>query len=108
MTQVDQLERRKQWEVRVREFRASGKTAVAWCAEQHVKQHQLWYWIKQVEKPICPPAPSRWISVQVDEPTDSADDTLLVRLGDAIVEVKPGFNRKLLVDVVSTLSQRGC
>ena len=46
--------------------------------------------------------------MQVDEPTDSADDTLLIRLGDAIVEVKPGFNRKLLVDVVSTLSQRGC
>ena len=105
MTREDQLEQRKQWEVRVRDFRASGKTAVAWCSEQQVKPHQLKYWIKQYENPKNPPQSPHWIAVQVDE---QANDTLLIRIGQAVLEVKPGFNRKLLGDVVSTLLQQGC
>ncbi len=55
MAREDQLAQYKQWEIRVRDFRASGTKAIAWCSEQKVKTHQLKYWMKQNEKSKHPP-----------------------------------------------------
>lgn len=50
---------REQWETRVRYFRASGQSAVAWCAVHQPKPHQLSYWMKQYETPTKqPPSPT--------------------------------------------------
>nr|NNM90144.1 hypothetical protein [Bacilli bacterium] len=46
---MTQQELRKQWETRVRDFRASGQSAVSWCADHQLKTHQLVYWIKQCD-----------------------------------------------------------
>lgn len=35
------------WSSRVAEFKASGQSVAAWCAEQDLKPHQLRYWLRK-------------------------------------------------------------
>ncbi|MCL5290177.1 MAG: helix-turn-helix domain-containing protein [Firmicutes bacterium] len=101
-------ELRKTWETRVAAFKASGQSASAWCAVHDLKTHQLFYWLrkhKNVDVPAV--APTQWLSVAIDRqnPGNTQEDTLLVRLGHATIEVKPGFNPVLLSDVVRILAK---
>ena len=105
MTQEEKQTLRVLWKERVRDFRASGMTAVAWCAEHQLKTHQLWYWIQQYEKSTSSKSSPAWIPVQIDESPQPVEDGLLLRFGEFTLEVKPGFNRQLFVDVVRVLSQ---
>lgn len=105
MTQAEKQALRILWKERVRDFRASGMSAVSWCKEHQLKTHQLWYWIQQYEKPNQPKPSPAWIPIRIDESPQPIEDRLLLRLGEITLEVKPGFNRQLLADVVSVLSQ---
>ena len=98
-------ELRKEWEARVVDFRASGQSASAWCAAHNLKPHQLYYWLKKLEpsKAAATP-PSKWVPVEVSEETYATTrNSLYIRIGQATVEVKPGFDPALLSDVVQTL-----
>jgi hypothetical protein len=103
---VARSELRKEWEQRIAEFRASGQTAVAWCAAHDVNLHRFRYWLRKFPtKRATESTPSvRWLSVKVDEPPVAEDGILLVRVGSASIEVKPGYNPTLLRQVVQTLA----
>jgi len=107
MTQSALVERREEWRRRVAEFRASGQSGLAWCAAQGIKPHLLYYWAKRF-----PPAENadgdgetQWLPVDVSDSFGrQSSGCLLVRVGNAVVEVAPGFNPQLLADVVRTLT----
>ena len=47
---------------------------------------------------------SQWVTLQVDtQPINNQALSLFVKVGSAVIEVKPGFNRDLLSDVVRAL-----
>lgn len=93
---------RKEWEAQIADFKASGQSASKWCAAHHLKIHQFRYWLSKLSKPAATTS-SKWLPVEVDGQPDESMNTLLIRVGLATIEVKPGFDPALLTDVVRTL-----
>lgn len=104
MTKAEQIKLRKEWEARVTAFKASGQTRTVWCAAHDLKPHQLGYWLRKLEpkEPVVTPSP-HWMSLEVSEQPDEAGSSLLVKIGQTSIEVKPGFNPTLFSQVVRTL-----
>ena len=88
------------WVKRITQFQASGMSIAAWCRENNVKVHQLRYRLyKEAGKKNKPKA--RWLPLLPEVPETSA---LLIKVGPAGIEVRPGFDPNLLRTVVRTLS----
>lgn len=105
---MTRAERREMWRERVAEFQASGKSVAAWCREHEFKEHQLRYWLRKF-MPVESTQPStRWLPIAVLESEQhvDSDGQLLVRVGGATIEIRPGFNPSLLADVVQVLMDR--
>jgi hypothetical protein len=97
-------ELRLEWEKRISDYMASGQSAPKWCAANDINIHQLWYWkrrIKSFQPQVT--AHTNWLAVDMDDQTENPNNALIVRIGQASVEVKSGFEPKLLADVVRTL-----
>ena len=105
---MTKTELREEWETRVVAFKASGQSASAWCATHDLKPHQLWYWLKKFKNiESSAVKPFQWLSVEFSgqKPNIAQGGALLVTVGQATVEVKPGFNPALFSDVVRILAE---
>ncbi len=101
---MSRVELRKEWELRIAEFRASGQTQSAWCAANNIKLHQLRYWLYKDENAKSTSSPSaNWVTVTMDDSFYKAKDSLQINIGEASIEVKPGFDPSFLANVVRTL-----
>lgn len=90
------------WKSRIADYRSSGLSISKWCAAHQVNRHQFYYWKRKLTNSVYT-AP-QWVTVTVDpQPADKNEPSLLVKVGSAVIEVKPGYNRALLSDVVRTL-----
>ena len=95
---------RECWRERIAEFRASGQSGAAWCAAHQIKESQLWYWARKFPSGNHPKESSpSWIPVQIRESTVEVSEPLVVRVGQAAIEVRSGFDAGLLRDVIRTL-----
>ncbi|MCL6481795.1 MAG: helix-turn-helix domain-containing protein [Firmicutes bacterium] len=102
---MSRQELRELWEQRVAEFRASGQSVATWCAARGIPPHQLHYWLRKFsdDRPVERTSSVRWLSVQVDESPIPSTDTVVLRVGNVEIEVKPGFDPLLLRQVVQVL-----
>ncbi|NLI90991.1 MAG: helix-turn-helix domain-containing protein [Peptococcaceae bacterium] len=96
------------WETRISEYRASGQSAKAWCAAHGVTTRQLWYWLRKFKTNQDVPAvkSARWLPLDLDVSGQAPvvqNEGLLVRVGQASIEVKPGFDPALLSEIVRIL-----
>lgn len=94
-----------EWERRITVFRASGQTQSKWCQVNNLSLHQLRYWLKKIElgmKLAVEPS-AKWLPVSMDESPEEPNETLQIKIGQASIEVKPGFNPSFLADVLKTL-----
>lgn len=98
MTKAERQERRSLWATRIADYRASGQSQAAWCAQHGLKIHQFRYWLKK-QSQTAEDTPTRWLSL------DLANAPVVIRVGQVTVEVQPGFDPDLLRDVVRTLAQ---
>ena len=96
-------ERRNYWAATIEEFRSSGQSVPAFCADRDIKLHQMRYWLKK-EKGNSTEKSLSWLPLDLSDA--GLQNLLLVRVGGVAVEVRPGFDPKLLLDVVSTLVTR--
>jgi transposase-like protein len=104
---MTKTELRKEWAERVAAYKASGQKASAWCVAHDLNPRQLSYWLRKYKNTDTSAImPSQWLSLEVNESRTSSakGSALLIRVGQATVEVKPGFNPALLSDVVRTLA----
>lgn len=110
---MENPELRHVWAERIIDCRASGLTAVAWCAANHVKIDQYKYYLQQQRKVEQPAAQSaapatRWLSLEADASsplkTNSSQKTLLIKIGNATIELHPGFDPELLTEAVRALT----
>jgi len=104
MTKEEMEERRDQWKDRVAAFKESGQSMNAWCKVNVLKVYQLRYWLEKydpVEKEVLD---SQWISVEIEQKPVAKDNALTIKIDQATVEVKPGFDPILLRDVVKALN----
>jgi len=103
---MTKAELQKEREKRITEYRASGLKAKEWCAVHNVTPSQLWYWLRKFKNRNGPShtSPSRWLPVELSEqsPADQGD-SLLIRIGQAGIEVKSGFDQDLLSQVIRIL-----
>ncbi|MFD2444116.1 IS66 family insertion sequence element accessory protein TnpB [Bacillus sp. CGMCC 1.16607] len=101
---MNKSELRIEWEQRMDNFISSGQSASKWCIANDINIHQFWYWkkrLKALQTQVT--VSSKWLSVEMDDSTENSNNALIVRVGQASVEVKSGFDPKLLLDVVRTL-----
>ena len=100
---MTKAEKRQEWEHLINDYRASGQTAKEWCTANDLPLHRLWYWLRrQKTGKVLPMKQARWLPVEM-EPVNH-DGTLLVRIGAASIEVRPGFDPDTLYNVVRVLS----
>jgi len=96
----------KEWEIRIAEYRASGLSGAKWCAANNVKPNRLWYWLAKFKAGKDPSFanPIQWLPVEVSgQPPVEHSNALLINVGKASIEVKPGFDQDLLSNIIRTL-----
>ncbi|MDQ0218636.1 IS66 family insertion sequence element accessory protein TnpA [Peribacillus cavernae] len=88
---MEKTELHKEWERRIGIFEASGQTQAKWCAANDLNIHQLKYWLKKIKGPKSTnETKSKFTPVLLAE--TSTNDTLEIKVGQASVEVRPGFD----------------
>lgn len=96
---MSRVEQQSFWSNMVAIFRASGQSVSAWCIEQDVKPHQLRYWLRKEQASIN--TKTSWLPLDLNEA--ALQTSLSIKVGRVTIEVRPGFDPKLLLDVVKTL-----
>lgn len=102
---MEKTELQMEWERRIAIFKASGQTQSKWCQVNNLSLHQLRYWLKKIElttKSAAEPS-SKWIPVLMEESPQVPNGTLQIKIGQASIEVNPGFDSTFLAAVVRTL-----
>ena len=98
------------WAERVRRWRASGKTAPEFARGNGFESSTLRYWasrLKQVPQSLANPVP-RVRMLRVRRMSRRPDvEPMVVAVGAARVEVRPGFDGSLLREVVEALAIEG-
>lgn len=96
---------KRQWEIRIANFKESGLNIKDWCSKEGLKANQLRYWLKKVDNNTEVTAEKpQWIPVTVNHTSKEDKKTALsIRIGKAVIEVSPGYDPELLSDVVRTL-----
>ena len=98
-------ERRQMWTQRVEAFLASGQSTTEWCAQHDIKPHQLRYWLRKFRNQGDEASSPQWLSLAVGPGGESPEGTIRVRVGPATIEVAPGYDSRLLKELVTTLSE---
>lgn len=95
------------WAARVEQWRASGKSAPEFAQGQGFESSTLRYWasrLKQLPQSLAKPVPRvRMVRVR-RTPRPVAAEPMVVAIGGARVEVRSGFDRALLRQVVAALA----
>ena len=108
MTKAELVELRECWRLRIAEFRSSGQTGAAWCAEKGIKEPQLWYWVHKFKNTDPPKNPSpNFVPVTIQEEHNTIGNTnspLVIRIGQAAIEINHSSDMELLRTVVQTLA----
>ncbi|MCL6479504.1 MAG: helix-turn-helix domain-containing protein [Peptococcaceae bacterium] len=108
---TDRFLLRKEWEKRIAAFRASGQSMRAWCKANNLKPRQLSYWIgKFKDKEKYTDTDTQWLPLEITPDKkitqdSSEENILLVKIGRAEIEIKPGFDQVLLLNVVKVLEK---
>ena len=109
-----------EWRERVKEWKARGKTASEFCAQQGLKTKQLSTWAWKLgstsKKPAAPVDAQMKLVKLVPRPKPDANapegnrgrESSRIRIvaADVSVEVESGFDRRVLFDVLAVLAQR--
>ena len=92
------------WREIVAAYHASGQSQKEWCAKNGVNIHNLIYWLRKEKEAGLPKETCQWIPLNISESeTTSGNQTLNLRIGQVFIEVRPGFNPELLINVIKTL-----
>ena len=93
-------EKQRLWEERIEAFLASGQSQRAWCQEQGLRANQLGYWLRKYRARMSQPSGKRWVSMESGFHSHSG---VSLRIGNIVLDVEPGFNQQVLVDVLHSL-----
>jgi transposase-like protein len=120
MSMTKNQTKREKWGAIVAEFKASGLSIRKWAMERGIRPRQLCYWIHRIEgrtqRKVSAAKPS-FVEVKVVEsqaPTKMAEPLVFmreaeleapasgisIRIGEAVIEVRSGFDPEVLADVL--------
>ncbi len=94
----------EKWRQIVEAFDRSEMTRDAYCRRIGIKTYQLDYWRRRRASygiKATSVGPSEWIPVRIREDAQSeAAPPICLRIGRVLIDVRPGFDRELLAEVV--------
>src|SRR5512140_2341199 len=100
-------ETESKWSERVREWRSSGKTAEQFAEGRGFEPTTLRYWASRLGRPRTsasgPRATPRVSMVRVERAGAETAPAVVIAIGAARIEVRAGFDRALLGEVVAAL-----
>lgn len=94
---------RELWQERITSYRSSGLTMKDWCAANGFTVDQLKYWLYKGKKTSPAKTTPTFLPVAVTR-SDPTVSVLWIHVGSARIEVTPGFEPRLLHQVVEALS----
>lgn len=96
-------ELRDQWAARLTAFKDSGQNISEWCASHNVSVQQLRCWLKKEKKTQTRDYATKWLPMEIIHLDATPKSSLMIKIGQISIEVKPGFDPTLLLDVVNVL-----
>lgn len=89
----------------VAECRASGMTAREWCRLKGIKYSRYCSWATKVNKEARQSEEQQWVDVTVfkEDNTNSSNNEIKIHCGNLIINVEPGFNQTLLLDILKVV-----
>jgi transposase-like protein len=95
------------WRAIVEAYKTSGQRQNEWCRENNVNLNNLRYWL-QKEKKAAPTMPAakeacQWLALDIPAPQSAAGQRLTIRIGQANLEITPGFDPQFLTDVIKVI-----
>lgn len=107
MTKESLKELRNEWEIRVAEFKASGKSQSAWCREEKINLRTFNYWYRKFKNTddLQQHKSSSWLSVKLEKTFEKTETSIInIKLNNMIIETNPEFDSEHLLRVVRTLN----
>lgn len=106
MTNKEQV--RLDWKQKVNDFRTSGLSMKKWSVQEGVKVYQLQYWCSKypiVETDSLPKEGWATVNLNNDKHTIIKSSNLKISIGKCNIEINPGFDSDLLLEVIKVLSE---
>lgn len=94
---MNTAESHKYWSKKVAEFKRSGKTKEEWCKKKNITIKQFNYWLRQFSEEKTE---TQWLPVEIKTVTAAP---LNIKIGAAIIEVSPGYDKEFLLETLRTL-----
>jgi hypothetical protein len=89
------------WKQHVQAFQKSGVTRQAYCEQNDIKVFQLDYWRKKFAAVDGEQSPPEWIPIRIKETEEHENaGSICMRIARLEIEVKRGFDRELLLEVL--------
>ena len=101
--------RAAEWAERVRAWRESGLSAEEFAKPGGYRAKTLQWWASELARRATPSAKRKRRSrpvvamARVIRRAERAEDTLAIRVGDAVIAIRRGFDAQLLREVMSVL-----
>jgi transposase-like protein len=89
------------WEQRLKEYEQSGQTIAAWCKHNNIKRNQFFYWRRKLRPKKKQESQIKWIAASHNPAQASG---INVTLGQIKIEITPGFDPKLLKEIIEVLT----
>ena len=98
------------WQQHVEAFRTSGLTRESYSKENGIQVYQLDYWRKKMSRKEQTPesiATNQWLPVKISDEPIEKDSHVDLWIGRVRVAIRPGFNSRLLAEVLRAIGS-GC
>jgi len=90
------------WKQRLREYEQSGQNIATWCKHNNIRTNQFFYWRRKLRtENKHDQAQIKWIAVPHNPAKASG---INVTLGQIKIEITPGFDPKLLKEIIEVLT----
>jgi hypothetical protein len=101
---MTRAERRAYWQRRIKAQEKSGKSIAAWCREKSINYKTFHRWKRNL-KSKSSSVPEGWCEVE-PKPTAKPAGSLRLVIDERItIELQSGFDRQLLREVLTVISQ---
>jgi hypothetical protein len=94
------------WQRHVQAFAESGLTRRDYCRQNGIAIYQLDYWRRKLQgsTPNHQASAGAWIPLEIRDGVSPAENASIgLRIGRVTIDIKPGYDRKLLTDVLQVL-----
>jgi hypothetical protein len=95
------LEKRKDWEEKLENYRNSRLTQMQWCQKNNEKIHTFKYWHNKLKKGEAFP-------IEFEELKDSSSFAIEIHKKEISICLPHGFDQKTLKDCLAALQKNSC